>query len=242
MICSNITLQAKLRKKFLILLTNGCPDHIIEKTFVRKLKDFTSPTSHTMKKCPVYLHLPWLGTPSVRHESKIKARVKKCFFAVEQRVIFTSQPLLPAIKKDMWPASLLSNVYNFSCHCDSWYVGNTSQRLQLRICQHVPKFIRTGKIPTPRNISTCFGKSSTPVMFNESTIGQHLLDNPMFAKNYSDRKFTILSFVCFGRRIHQVMQAKFMPPKRICLQLKNLTLISRFYAFLKHPIIFVQLD
>ena len=83
MICSDVTLQAKLRKKFSIPLMNGYPDHVIEKTIAHKLKDFISPTSHTVKKCPVYLHLPWLGTLSVKHESKIKARVEKCFFAVE---------------------------------------------------------------------------------------------------------------------------------------------------------------
>ena len=140
-----------------------------------------------MKKCPVYLHLPWQGTPSIGLENKIKASVEKCFFAVEQRVIFTSLPLLPAIKKNALPASLLSNVvYNFSCHCDSRYVGRTSQQLQDRIRQHVPKFIRTGQILS--------GKSSIPFMFSDSTIGQHLLDNPICSKNFSDEKFTILSF------------------------------------------------
>ena len=29
-------------------------------------------------------------------------------------------------------------------------------------------------------------------MFNKCAIGQHLLDNPMCAKNYIDKKFTIL--------------------------------------------------
>ena len=56
----------------------------------------------------------WLETPSVGIENKIKASVEKCFFAVEQRVLFTSRPLLPAIKNDLLPASLLCNVvYNF---------------------------------------------------------------------------------------------------------------------------------
>ena len=165
---------------------NGYPDNVIDKTIARKLKDFTSPISHTMNKRPVYLHLIWLETPSVGLENKIKASVEKCFFAVEQCVIFTSRPLLPAIKKDVLPASLLSNViYDFSYHCDSRYVGrNKSQQLQDRIHQHVPKFIRTGQIPTSRNISTRSGKLSTPVMFNESAIGQPPLDNPMCAKNY----------------------------------------------------------
>ena len=124
MICK---LQAELGKNFSILLMNGYRDRVIEKTIARKLKDFASPTLHTVKKCPFYLHLPWLGTPSVGLKSKIKASVKKCFFAEEQRAVFTSRSLLPAFKKDLLPASLLSNVvYNFSCHCDSRYVGRTS--------------------------------------------------------------------------------------------------------------------
>ena len=152
---------------------NGYPHHVIEKTIARKLEDFTSPTSHTVKKCSVYLHQPWLGTSSVGLKNKIKARVEKYFFAVKQRVIFTSRPLLPAIKKDVWPASLLSNVvYNFSCHCNSQYVGRISQRLQDRIRQHVPKLIKTGQIPNYCNISTRSGKSSTPVMFRKSAIGR----------------------------------------------------------------------
>ena len=88
---------------------NGYPYHVIEKTIVHKLKDFTSPTSHTVKKCPVYLHSRWLEAPSVGNESKIKASVENFFFALEQRVVFTSRPLLPPIKKNVWPASLLSN-------------------------------------------------------------------------------------------------------------------------------------
>ena len=136
-----------------------------------------------VKKCPVYLHLPWLGTPSVGFENKIKVSVEKCFFAIEQRVIFTSLPLLSAIKKDVLPASLLSNiVYNFLCHCDSWYVGHTFQQILDRICQPMPKFISTGQIPNSHNIPNCSGKSSTPVMFSESVIGLHLLNNCMCAK------------------------------------------------------------
>ena len=113
---------------------NGYPDHVIEKTISPKLKDFTSPTSHSVKKFLVYVHLSWLKTPLVGLENKIKTIVEKCFFAVKQHVIFTSHPLLPAIKKDVLPASLLSNVvYNFSCHYDSRYLDHTSQRLQNRI-------------------------------------------------------------------------------------------------------------
>ena len=40
---------------------------------------------------------------------------------------------------------------------------------------------------TFRNISTCFCKSSIPVMFCKSAIGQHLLGYPMCAKWYSGK-------------------------------------------------------
>ena len=147
----------------------------------------------------------------------------------------------------MLPASLLSNVvYTFSCHCDSLWVGCTFQRLQDGIRQHVPKFIRTVQIPNFRNTSTRSGKSLTPVMFSESLIDQHLLDNPMCAKNYSDENFTIFSFrrsflhfICFRSRLHQIMQAKYMPSKTVCLELETLALITCCDAFFKHPIIFV---
>ena len=53
-------------------------------------------------------------------ENKIKASLEKSFFAVEQSIIVRFHPLLPAIKKNVLPALLLSNVvYNFSYHCDS---------------------------------------------------------------------------------------------------------------------------
>ena len=43
-------------------------------------------TSHTVKKCPFYLHLPCLGTPLIGLENIIKLSVEKCFSAVEQCV------------------------------------------------------------------------------------------------------------------------------------------------------------
>ena len=72
-------------------------------------------------------------------------------------------------------------------------------------------------------------------MFSELAIGQHLLHNPMCHKNCSDKKFTILSFGCLSFNLYaleviynQFIQAKFMPPKRVCLQLENHALITRF--------------
>ena len=81
-------------------------------------------------------------------------------------------------------------VYLFVCHCDSRYVGRTSQRLQERIKQHIPKFtISTSRKSLPRRCKA----NNSPRQFHESAIGQHLLDNPACASHYNDDKFSILA-------------------------------------------------
>ena len=77
-------------------------------------------------------------------------------------------------------------VYQFLCHCDSRYVGRTSQRLQQKIKQHVPKTILQEHISQDRIRSF---KAETSF----SAIGQHLLQNPTCAREYNDNKFSILA-------------------------------------------------
>ena len=79
---------------------------------------------------------------SMKFEKQITSAVKRCFFSVKPRVIFTTRQLLPATKKDVLPSHYHSNViYQFVCHCNSRYVGCTSQSLEERIKQHVPRSI-----------------------------------------------------------------------------------------------------
>ena len=108
----------------------------------------------------------------------------------------------------------------------TWAVHLNNYR---RIRQHVPKFIITGQIPNSRNISTCSGKSSTPVMFRESAIGQHLLDNPTYAKNYSDEKFTVLLFgrLSFHLSALEAVYIKSYKPNLCCQKefVYNLTIL-----------------
>ena len=119
------------------------------------MNQFRRPTQLGPKKCPVYLHLPWLGNVLMRYEMQIKTAVKRCYFAVKPCIVnllYTTRQLLPAAKKDVLPALHQSNiVYQFLCLCDSRYVGRTSQRLQQRIKQHVPKSILQGHISQDRS-------------------------------------------------------------------------------------------
>ena len=197
-ICSNSKLDAELHKIRSILINNGYPEYIINSTITRKIKELNSVPIQKADKCPVYLHIPWIGAVSLRFEKQINTAIKQCFFAVEPRVIFTTRPLLPAIKKDVLPTHHHSNlIYEFVCHCDSRYVGRTSQRLQDRIKQHVPKFIlnnsTTSKIRSSLSRACKTDDNSSQPSFHESAIGQHLLDNKECASQYSYSKFSILS-------------------------------------------------
>ena len=148
-----------------------------------------------MEKCPVYLHISWIGNVSMKFEKYITSAVKRCFFSVEPRVIFTTRQLLPTTKKDVLPSNHHRNViYQFVCHCDSRYVGRRYQRLEEQIKQHVPRSIANH--PASHNIqSLCRSCKANicPQQFQESAIGQHHLDNAECALHYNNDKFSILA-------------------------------------------------
>ena len=154
-------------------LSWSCNQHC----YNQKIHQFHRPTQLGQKKCPVYLHLSWLGNVSMRYERQIKTAVKRCYFAVEPRIVYTTRLLLPAAQKDVLPALYQSNiVYQFLCHCDNRYVGRTSQRPQQRIKQHVPKTILQGLTSQDRSL---FARSCKPIRSLKSetsfsAIGHHL--------------------------------------------------------------------
>ena len=115
---------------------------------------------------------------------------------MEPRVVYSTNELLSATNKDVLPALQKSNViYQFSYHCDSWYVGRTSQRLQDKIKQHVPKSIRScsfsqkSLLPARRCISST--QTNTQSLASDSAIGLHLLQNPTCAQHSDDSRFSI---------------------------------------------------
>ena len=195
-ICSKSTLENELSNIRSTLINNGYSEAVINTVMTKKMNQFCRPTQFGPKKCPVYLHLPWLGNVSLRYEMQIKTAVTRCYFAVEPCIVYTTRQLLPAAKKDVLPAFHQSNiVYQFLCHCDSRYMGRTSQRLQQRIKQHVPKTILQKHISQDRSTlaRSCKPIRSFKTETSFSAIGQHLLQNPTCAHEYNDNKFSILA-------------------------------------------------
>lgn len=195
MICSKVKLDSELENIRSIFQSNGYPDHIIKMTIDRKLKDFRKVKPFGPRKCPVYLHLPWIGKVSNRFEKQIKSSVSHCFSQVEPQIIFMTKSLMPATQKDVLPATNQSNIiYEYTCRCDSRYVGRTSQRLQQRIRQHVPRQIRINNVsPTPSSQSVDTLRDYDQVTACNSAIGQHLLSHPECADHYNDSQFSILA-------------------------------------------------
>ena len=139
---------------------------------------------------PSYLHLPWLRPVPTRLEKQLKSAVKQCFSAEEPCVVYsTNKDVLPALQK--------SNViYQFSCHCDSWYVGRTSQKLQNRI-KYVPKSTRSYSSSQKRLLPAarqCKSSTQTNTQFlaSDSAFGLYRLQNPNCAQHYDDSRFSIL--------------------------------------------------
>ena len=90
MICSKSKLYQELGKIHSILLENGYQECVINSAFKRKLQQLNSNPVHTVKKCPVYLHIPWIGNVSMKFEKQITSAVKCCFFSIEPHVIFNT--------------------------------------------------------------------------------------------------------------------------------------------------------
>ena len=87
--------------------------------------------------------------------------------------------------------------YQFLCNCDSRYVGRTSQRLQQRIKQQVPKTILQEHISQDRYTlaRSCICKPIRSFKAENcfSAIEQHLSQSPTCAREYNDNKFSILA-------------------------------------------------
>ena len=117
-ISSECTFKNELPNIRTTLSNNGYSEAVINTVISDKMNQSCRPTQLGLKKCPVYLHLPWLGNVSMRYEMQIKKAVKRCYRAVEPCIVYTTRKLLSAAKKDVLPASHQSNiVYQFLCHC-----------------------------------------------------------------------------------------------------------------------------
>ena len=124
-----------------------------------------------------------MASPSQAWKKKSKA-VESCYGSVSTRLIFTSKRMLLVVCKDVLPTTQKSSViYEYKCHGDSQYVHRTPQRLQDRIKQHVPQWLRQ-QLTRPHQSQphrSCKRKDTKPDC--DSAIGQHFLENDQCVLN-----------------------------------------------------------
>ena len=127
-------------------------------------------------------------------EKEVKTAVESCYGSVSTRLVVTSKRMLPVAHKDVLPTIQKSFViYEYKCHCDSPYVGRTSQRLQNRIKKHVLQWLRQQLNRPCRSQPHRSCKRTDTKPDCDSAIGQHLLDNDQCALNYDNKQLSILA-------------------------------------------------
>ena len=130
--------MGKIKK---ILLKNGYHKNTVNTRSSRK--SLSSPFLSDFALKSALCTLGFLGKaspPQTLKKSKISR--ESCYDSVNPRLVFTSKRVLSLARKDIQHTIQKSSViYECMCLCDSRYVGRTSQRLQNRIKQHVPKWL-----------------------------------------------------------------------------------------------------
>ena len=118
--------------------------------------------------------------------------MESCYGSVSTSLVFMSKRMLPVARKDVLPAIQKSFIiYKYKCHCDSRYVGQTFQRLQNCIKQHVPQWLRQQLTHPCRSQPHRSCKQTDTKPDCDSAIGQHL--NDRCTLNYDDKRFSILA-------------------------------------------------
>ena len=145
-ICSDCKIENELKAIKDIFIDNGYPEDVIDiniKHTGTKFKNLNKVFGPL--KCPVYFRIPWVGSTSQSFADKIASSVYRCYHAVNLKPIFTSRPAFNSTNKDKLPIFKQNNlIYEFTCRCNSTYIGMTYQCLEVRVRQHIRRSLLSG--------------------------------------------------------------------------------------------------
>ena len=113
--------------------------------------------------------------------------------------------------KDKLPIFKQSNlIYKFVCRCSSTYIGMTCQRLEVRVRQHIPRSLLSGRLTS--------GHSQAM----DSAIGKHLLTISSCRTSYEDDCFSVLQRTR-DKSHRKFLEAIYISMNRpsLCRQLNN---------------------
>ena len=183
-ICSPSKIDNEMENISKIFLACGYPEQIIKSTICRTVDRFRRPRQFGPDRCPVYLHLPYIGDVSTRFEDQTRSSVENTFHSVRLRVVYQTRRPLNGVAKDVTPITDLNNViYKFKCHCEGEYIGRTTRRFHIRRDQHVSRSIRQWSADVTK----------IPPSGDSTAIGEHLISNPECAKHFHDGQFKVIA-------------------------------------------------
>jgi hypothetical protein len=139
-ICSADTIADEIAFLEQILMKNGYPLH-----FIRFHGKPTTP--HEKKpdvpKKPVFLRLPFKGDYLLSQTSaRLKSSIRRTYPAADLRILTDTQRLpLPSFKNSCSILYSSHCIYKFQCSCGDSYLGRTDRSLQVRISEHIPKWL-----------------------------------------------------------------------------------------------------
>ena len=177
-ICSSSKLQTDLGKIRSILFANGYPNHIITFTFSKKIRQFKHLNMDPRNARFISIFYGW---EIFQTNSKSKLLQPFSVATLLLKHVFFLQPGL--FFRNQAGCNHHNNViYHFVCHC----VGRTSQRLQERIKQRVPRSIKNIHSSQDRfNFSRACKKNSTYQIIAQCLLDSIFWKTFLVAANYS---------------------------------------------------------
>ena len=165
------------------LSKNGYPLPVLNSIVHDVLNKFDRARRCTVSKSPVYLRLPYIGSRSEKFAKCITTKVGKCYFSVAMRVIFQTRTAFVSMRKDVLPPHHMNSIiYKYTCSCGGDYIGRTSNRLDLRIKQHLPARILNLELKRGQLVNT-----------SRSSIADHVINSRECVADFNIDRFSILS-------------------------------------------------
>ena len=191
------------------LSKNGYPLSVLDSVVNDVTIKFDRASGCTVNRCPVYLRLPYIGSRGERLAKSITIAVGRCYFSASSRVIFQIRTAYVSMRKDVLPLHHINSViYKYTCSCGSDYIDRYSNRLDLRIRQHLPARILNLRLIRGQ-LANIFG----------SSIAEHMINSWECVANFNIDRFSILSRLhsLFHLKVLQTLYVRSLQPS-LCKQ------------------------
>jgi hypothetical protein len=163
-------------------------------------------------KKPVFIRLPFKGDHLLTHTShRLRSAIKRTYNAANLHVLVDTQSLpLPSLQKTCSILDCSHCLYKFECSCGAFYLGRTDRKLQVRMNEHIPKWLVKRMSEPAAASNPCQRNPLSSIARHLMTTG-HIVDlNSCFSVIHRYQNSSIL------RIIESLLICRLNPP--LCIQ------------------------